>query len=292
MSKRNSHEGAHRQLRPAAVSPSETASSSSPSGSRTSSTARESSPASSSSRSGPSISRNALKFTPKGGSVSVRVERVGTSIDLHVKDDGQGIHADFLPHVFERFRQADGSTTSRHGGLGLGLALVRHLAEAHGGVVRAESDGEGRGSTFTVTLPVQAVFPENVEAMQTPVRTMTVARALFPTACTVSASSWSTTSSMHAISSPRCFVVRGGLHGPGHVRVWSISGARAGCAKSNASMRLPVPSIACGSRAVMKGVPQSSSNVAAERELASGVPSLPRFSSMSLAQTARRRTAT
>jgi PAS domain S-box-containing protein len=107
---------------------------------------------------------NALKFTPKGGAVEVRVERAGTSIELSVKDNGQGIAPEFLPHVFERFRQADGSTTRRSGGLGLGLALVRHLVEAHGGSVRAESEGEGLGSTFVVTLPVQAVFPERVDS--------------------------------------------------------------------------------------------------------------------------------
>ena len=101
---------------------------------------------------------NAIKFTPKGGKVDVRVERVGTHIELSVKDDGQGIPGEFLPHVFERFRQADASTTRRHGGLGLGLALVRHLVEAHGGTTRAESEGQGRGATFVLTLPVQAVL--------------------------------------------------------------------------------------------------------------------------------------
>jgi PAS domain S-box-containing protein len=100
---------------------------------------------------------NAIKFTPKKGNVEIRVERVGTQIQLSVKDSGQGIPAEFLPHVFERFRQVDGSTTRRHGGLGLGLALVRHLVEAHGGTVRAESRGEGQGATFTALLPVQAV---------------------------------------------------------------------------------------------------------------------------------------
>ena len=107
---------------------------------------------------------NAIKFTPKGGHVEVRIAREGTSILLSVKDSGEGIRSDFLPHLFERFRQADGSTTRRHGGLGLGLALVRHLVEAHGGTVLAESEGEGRGATFTVTLPVQAVFPEAVDS--------------------------------------------------------------------------------------------------------------------------------
>jgi signal transduction histidine kinase/CheY-like chemotaxis protein len=103
---------------------------------------------------------NAIKFTPKGGGVDVSLRRAGADIELRVVDSGQGISGEFLPHVFERFRQAEGSTTRRHGGLGLGLALVRHLVEAHGGVVRAESAGVDRGATFTVTLPVQAVFPE------------------------------------------------------------------------------------------------------------------------------------
>ena len=103
---------------------------------------------------------NAIKFTPKGGRVEVRLERAGTSIHLVVKDSGQGIDADFLPHVFERFRQAEGTLTRRHGGLGLGLALVSHLVEAHGGTIRAESEGVGRGATFTVVLPVPAVHAE------------------------------------------------------------------------------------------------------------------------------------
>ena len=101
---------------------------------------------------------NAIKFTQRGGAIGVSVRRVGTSIELVVEDDGLGIGADFLPYVFERFRQADATTTRSYGGLGLGLALVRHLAEAHGGVVRAESEGAGRGAKFVVTLPVQAVL--------------------------------------------------------------------------------------------------------------------------------------
>ncbi|HEX4445314.1 MAG TPA: response regulator, partial [Polyangiaceae bacterium] len=107
---------------------------------------------------------NAIKFTPRGGNVAVYLRRAGTSIELTVVDSGQGIAADLLPHLFERFRQGDASTTRRHGGLGLGLALARHLVEAHGGTVRAESAGEGRGATFTVTLPVQAVFPDTPES--------------------------------------------------------------------------------------------------------------------------------
>ncbi len=114
------------------------------------------------------LANNAIKFTPKGGNVEVRLERTGTSIQLVVKDSGQGIAPDFLAHVFERFRQADGSTTRRHGGLGLGLALVRHLVEAHGGTVRAESEGEGRGAAFIVTLPVQAVFAERAASDRPP----------------------------------------------------------------------------------------------------------------------------
>ncbi|HEY5147601.1 MAG TPA: ATP-binding protein, partial [Polyangiaceae bacterium] len=118
---------------------------------------------------------NAIKFTPKGGRIDVRLDRVGTSIDLSVKDNGQGIHDAFLPHVFDRFRQADESTTRRHGGLGLGLALVRHLVEAHGGTARAESAGVGMGATFIVTLPVIAVVAEEPQVgRQTPT---TAARA-------------------------------------------------------------------------------------------------------------------
>ena len=96
---------------------------------------------------------NAVKFTPIGGEVRVRVERDGAHARVVVTDTGVGIAPNFLPFVFDRFRQGDQSTTRPHGGLGLGLAIVRHLVELHGGTVRAESDGEGRGSTFTVELP-------------------------------------------------------------------------------------------------------------------------------------------
>ncbi|HEY0406842.1 MAG TPA: PAS domain S-box protein [Pyrinomonadaceae bacterium] len=101
---------------------------------------------------------NAIKFTPKGGRVQVRLERVNSHIEIAVSDTGFGISAKFLPHVFERFRQADQSTTREHGGLGLGLAIVRHLVELHGGTVRAESHGEGQGATFTVMLPLLTVY--------------------------------------------------------------------------------------------------------------------------------------
>jgi signal transduction histidine kinase/ActR/RegA family two-component response regulator len=97
---------------------------------------------------------NAVKFTPLGGEVSVRVGHEGGHARLTVSDTGEGISADFLPHVFDRFRQGDQSTTRVHGGLGLGLSIVRHLVELHGGTVRAESVGEGLGSTFTVELPL------------------------------------------------------------------------------------------------------------------------------------------
>jgi PAS domain S-box-containing protein len=97
---------------------------------------------------------NAVKFTPRGGRVEISVRRASRTVDIVVKDTGEGIAPDFLPQVFEAFRQADSSTTRAHGGLGLGLALVRQLVELHGGRVRAESAGKGRGSTFTVTLPL------------------------------------------------------------------------------------------------------------------------------------------
>jgi PAS domain S-box-containing protein len=97
---------------------------------------------------------NAIKFTPGGGRVEVRLRRLPDSVRLEVQDDGAGIDPDFLPHVFERFRQADSSPTRAHGGLGIGLAIVRHLVEAHGGSVSAASPGRNRGSTFVVDLPL------------------------------------------------------------------------------------------------------------------------------------------
>lgn len=97
---------------------------------------------------------NAIKFTPKGGRVEVLLERDTSYLRLRVSDTGQGIRADFLPHVFERFRQADSGPTRASGGLGLGLAVVRHLVELHGGQVSVDSRGEGRGATFTATFPI------------------------------------------------------------------------------------------------------------------------------------------
>jgi signal transduction histidine kinase/ActR/RegA family two-component response regulator len=100
---------------------------------------------------------NAVKFTPKHGRVAVNLETRESLAVLVVSDTGIGIDAEFLPHVFERFRQADSSTTRQHGGLGLGLAVVRHLVELHGGTVQAESAGPDRGATFTIALPVRAI---------------------------------------------------------------------------------------------------------------------------------------
>ncbi|MGI9165220.1 MAG: ATP-binding response regulator [Pyrinomonadaceae bacterium] len=100
---------------------------------------------------------NAVKFTPKGGRVQVRLERINSHVEITVSDTGEGISAEFLPLVFERFVQADNTTTRRHGGLGLGLAITRHLAELHGGTISADSAGEGQGATFTLMLPVMSV---------------------------------------------------------------------------------------------------------------------------------------
>jgi len=96
---------------------------------------------------------NAIKFTPQGGRVSVRLARVDAGVEIVVTDTGAGIEGALVPHIFERFRQGDSTSTRAHGGLGLGLALVKHIVELHGGTVRAESAGEGRGATFTVSLP-------------------------------------------------------------------------------------------------------------------------------------------
>jgi CheY-like chemotaxis protein len=101
---------------------------------------------------------NAIKFTPRGGRVQIRLERVNSHIEIVVTDTGSGIKPEFLPHVFERFRQADQTTTRQHGGLGLGLAIVRHLIELHGGTVQAESTGADQGATFTVRLPLVPIY--------------------------------------------------------------------------------------------------------------------------------------
>ena len=103
---------------------------------------------------------NAVKFTPKGGKIEVLVERVNSHLEITVSDSGLGIKPEFLPHVFERFRQADASTTRRFGGLGLGLSIVKQLVELHGGNVRANSAGEGLGAAFIVSLPLRAIRDE------------------------------------------------------------------------------------------------------------------------------------
>lgn len=106
---------------------------------------------------------NAVKFTPRHGRVEVRLERINSHLEIKVSDSGEGINPEFLPFVFDRFSQANTSSERKHGGLGLGLAIVRHLVELHGGTVRAESRGEGQGATFTVKLPVRGVREERSE---------------------------------------------------------------------------------------------------------------------------------
>jgi CheY-like chemotaxis protein/two-component sensor histidine kinase len=101
---------------------------------------------------------NAVKFTPPGGTVRVTLDFRNSTARIRVSDEGQGIHPEFLPYVFDRFRQADSSTRRKLGGLGLGLSIVKHIVEMHGGTVRAESAGEGHGAAFTVTLPIRPVF--------------------------------------------------------------------------------------------------------------------------------------
>ena len=103
---------------------------------------------------------NAIKFTPKGGRVQVLLERINSQLEVSVIDTGEGIDPVFLPHVFDRFRQADATTTRRHGGLGLGLAIVKQLTELHGGTIRAKSPGKGHGATFIASLPLTVIHPE------------------------------------------------------------------------------------------------------------------------------------
>jgi CheY-like chemotaxis protein len=105
---------------------------------------------------------NAVKFTPAGGQVRVRLAKSNADVRIEVEDTGQGIKKNFLPHVFDRFKQGDGHQDRTSTGLGLGLALVREMVQAHGGTVLAESSGEGRGSTFTVSLPSHEQVPESL----------------------------------------------------------------------------------------------------------------------------------
>ena len=111
---------------------------------------------------------NAVKFTTAGGTVTVSIRAESGMLRLSVADTGQGIGAAFLPHVFERFKQADPSASRRHGGLGLGLALVKELVELHGGLVSVESEGEGLGAAFTVNLPTSAREAEAPRALVPP----------------------------------------------------------------------------------------------------------------------------
>src|SRR5439155_1520267 len=108
---------------------------------------------------------NAVKFTPKRGRIQIVLERVNSHVEIAVSDTGQGLDPRFLPHIFERFRQADSTTSRMHGGLGLGLAIVRHIVELHGGTVYAESPGPGHGATFTVKLTAYATREDRVRIL-------------------------------------------------------------------------------------------------------------------------------
>ena len=107
---------------------------------------------------------NAVKFTPKGGRIQVKVQRIDSHVEIVVSDSGVGISKEFLPYVFDRFRQADASTTRIHGGLGLGFSIVRQLVDLHGGSVSADSEGEDKGAIFTITLPFVGVITDDDEA--------------------------------------------------------------------------------------------------------------------------------
>ena len=110
---------------------------------------------------------NAIKFSDKGGNVRVALDRERSSSRITVSDDGQGISGELLPYVFDRFRQADNSSRRQYGGLGLGLSIVKHIVEMHGGTVEAESPGEGKGSTFIVRLPIKAVSVDETDTEPT-----------------------------------------------------------------------------------------------------------------------------
>jgi len=105
---------------------------------------------------------NAVKFTPAGGTVDVCLQRSDSLAEIRIEDTGPGVPADFLPHIFERFSQADGSSTRKHGGLGLGLAIVRHLVELHGGTVSAANRREKGGAILTVRLPATEMISRMV----------------------------------------------------------------------------------------------------------------------------------
>ena len=124
---------------------------------------------------------NAIKFTPAGGRIEIKVERAGDDLQLHVTDSGLGMNETILPYVFDRFRQADGTTTRRHGGLGLGLAISRHLIELHGGTIHATSGGEGLGSTFTIRLPLAPQVASRRKKASKALRAKEVAEGRFTT---------------------------------------------------------------------------------------------------------------
>jgi CheY-like chemotaxis protein/two-component sensor histidine kinase len=122
---------------------------------------------------------NALKFTPEGGEIFVALEQSGSGIELTVADTGVGIRADFLPHIFERFKQGNPSITRRFGGLGLGLAIAKHLVDLHGGVIRAESEGEDKGARFIMRLPSgSAAVDAQVEPAENPAHSSRTSEAL------------------------------------------------------------------------------------------------------------------
>jgi signal transduction histidine kinase/ActR/RegA family two-component response regulator len=120
---------------------------------------------------------NAVKFTPRGGWVAVTLVQVDSQLELTCADNGEGIDTPFLPHVFDRFRQADSSMERRHGGLGLGLSIVKQLVELHGGTIRAMSAGKGQGSSFKVSLPASAAFADSPQAPASPEPTQALAGA-------------------------------------------------------------------------------------------------------------------
>jgi PAS domain S-box-containing protein len=125
---------------------------------------------------------NAIKFTPRGGSVRVSLERINSHLEISVSDTGSGIAEDFLPHVFERFRQADSTTSKKYGGLGLGLSIVRHLVELHGGTVEAANRQDEQGAVFTVKLPVMA-FSKPVPDMPSDIRVHPAVESKVPFDC-------------------------------------------------------------------------------------------------------------
>jgi signal transduction histidine kinase len=107
------------------------------------------------------ILNNAVKFTPEGGRIEVRLERSDGEAQISISDTGMGISAEFLPFVFERFRQAEGASSHRLGGVGLGMSIARHIVELHGGTIQVSSEGEGKGTTFVVRVPRADVTAKN-----------------------------------------------------------------------------------------------------------------------------------